>query len=481
MKRFSVFGSLLMVVMAARAGSSQVLRKAELERLWTSAIVSNDSALVRKLIADGADVNVPFDDGSTVLMGAAQSGQLENVRLLLEAKAAPNASTRDGMTAMVLAAQSGHAGIVRLLLEAGADVNARKADGGTALMDAAFGGHVEVIRTLLDFHADPNVTLQNGSTALMAASGKGHSEIIRGLVQAGARLNEGANGGGTALMEAAYAGHAEAVGILLAAGADSNAANSKGMTALMGAALGGHTQIVEALLAARASVSAKDSRGWSALTNARASANPATVRTILAKADNIPADERSIALGGTYVNEYYSSNEGSLLEMAADEFQKVLKTQPQNIEALEWMGAVEFVRWSKPPTIEQFRKTAAYFKKAVDLDAKDPDRHYWIAAISLAFVLTGKGASIVDTAMMLDDGILHAKKAIELDPQFADAMDQLSGLYRRKGVLMASDRPQLDKLSAAAHQDAQRARQRTGNRPSRFNDQFSRPALPPAP
>jgi tetratricopeptide (TPR) repeat protein len=202
---------------------------------------------------------------------------------------------------------------------------------------------------------------------------------------------------------------------------------------------------------------------------------------ILAKAPDLPAEERSIALGGTYLNEYYSSNEPALLEMAAEEFQKVLKTQPQNVEALEWMGAVEFLRWSKPPTLEQFRKASAFLKRSVDLDPKDPDRHCWIAAIAAVFSSTGKGASIVETAAMLEDGILHAKKAIELDPQFADAMDQLSSLYRRKAVLMASERTQLEKLADTARQDAQRVRQRTGNRPSRFNDQFSRPALPPAP
>jgi hypothetical protein len=75
-------------------------------------------------------------------------------------------------------------------------------------------------------------------------------------------------------------------------------------------------------------------------------------------------------------------------------------------------------------------------------------------------------------AAILDEGIQHARKAIELDPQFADAMDHLSVLYLRKGEQALAD---------AARQDAQRTRQRLGNRPSRFNDQFSRPALPPPP
>jgi hypothetical protein len=142
---------------------------------------------------------------------------------------------------------------------------------------------------------------------------------------------------------------------------------------------------------------------------------------------------------------------------------------------------VEFLRWDKPASLEQFRKAASFLKKSVDLDAKDPDRHYWIAATSSIFVSTAKGVSLVDTAAILDDGIQHARKAIELDPQFADAMDHLSALYRRKADVISSERNQLVRLADAAHQDAVRVRARLGNRPSRFSDQFSRPALPPGP
>jgi hypothetical protein len=73
---------------------------------------------------------------------------------------------------------------------------------------------------------------------------------------------------------------------------------------------------------------------------------------------------------------------------------------------------------------------------------------------------------------ILDEGIEHAQKAIALDPQFADAMDYLSVLYRKKGN---------NDLAAVAKRDAERTRQQRGNKPSRFNDQFSRPALPAPP
>jgi len=186
-----------------------------------------------------------------------------------------------------------------------------------------------------------------------------------------------------------------------------------------------------------------------------------------------------MVLGGTYVNEYYSSAEPNLLELAAAEFQKVLKAEPGNFAALEWMGAVEFLRWDKAPSLAQFRRANLFLKQSVDLDPKDPDRHYWIAATNSIFAFQGTGASGADIAVILDQGIEHARKAIDLDPQFADAMDYLSVLYRLKAEHAANtDKGQLIKMAGSFEQDAARIRARLGNRPSRFNDQFSRPAVP---
>jgi ankyrin repeat protein len=472
-----------------------------LQQQWATALSRNSIDSVKELLASGSSANIVYDDGSTVLMGAAQAGQTEIVRLLLSVRAQtidgttalsiaayaghiditrmllaagsnPNGTLRDGSTAMMKAAQAGHAGVVRTLLEGGANANARSKNGLSALMEAAFAGHLEVVQMLLATKADVNVALDNGSTALMAAAQGGRTEIAAELLAAGANAKATSTTGGTALIEAAYSGNLETVRLLLKAGSDIDAVTTTGLTALMGASLGGHTEVVRMLLGAGANPNLKDSKGWIALTHARASANPDTVRLLLAEAKDLSSQERSLILGGVYLNEYYSSNESRLLDLAAAEFQNVLNAQPQNPSVLEWMGAVEVLRWDEAPTIEQFRKATTFLEKSVELDANDPDRHYWMAAVSSIFSSRGKGGSGSEIASIVDQGIEHAEKAIELDPEFADAMDHLSVLYRRKGDKTAAD---------TAHANAERIRVRRGNRPSRFNDQFSRPAVPPAP
>ena len=475
------------------------------QQLWAMALSRNDVTRVRELLATGNSANVVYDDGSTVLMGAAQADQVEIVRALLAAGASVNAQAVDGTSALTLAAFGGRLQIVRMLLSAGGDVHLKLQDGSdalmkaaqggdaevvrtllsagasaatragnglTALMEASFGGHIEIVRMLLQAKADVNAALENGSTALMAAAEKGRTDIAAALLSGGASVNAKSTTGGTALMQAAYSGHLETVRTLLQAGAEVNSVDSTGLTALMGTALGGHTDVAAALLEAGANSSLKDAKGWTALTHARASANPATIRLLLGKATDLSPQERGLILGSAYLNEYYSSNEIKLLDLGAVEFQKVVDAQPQNAAALEWLGAVEFLRWGDAPTLEQFKKAATPLRRSVELDSKDPDRHYWIAAISSIFVARGKGGVAADVAAIVDDGIEHGRRAIELDPEFADAMDHLSVLYRRKGENQAAD---------TAHANAIRIRERRGNRPSRFNDQFSRPAVPPAP
>lgn len=84
------------------------------------------AALVRSLIAHGADVGATQRGGFTPLHGAAQNGNLTLVRLLLDAGADPEACSDDGKTARDFAAEEGHGAVVRTLDLLGDERQARE-------------------------------------------------------------------------------------------------------------------------------------------------------------------------------------------------------------------------------------------------------------------------------------------------------------------------------------------------------------------
>ncbi|CAM3853772.1 ankyrin repeat domain-containing protein [Deinococcus frigens] len=80
-----------------------------------SAVAGNHFNLVQKLLEAGADVNAAQHGGFTPLMGAAQNGDAELVRLLLSHGAQAGALTDDGRSAADLAQEEGHGEVLILL------------------------------------------------------------------------------------------------------------------------------------------------------------------------------------------------------------------------------------------------------------------------------------------------------------------------------------------------------------------------------
>ncbi|GGL86066.1 hypothetical protein GCM10010840_25020 [Deinococcus aerolatus] len=80
-----------------------------------SAVAGNHAGLVRTLMDAGADVNAAQQGGFTPLMGAAQNGNAELVRLLLSHGARPGDLTGEGRSAAELAQEEGHGEVLILL------------------------------------------------------------------------------------------------------------------------------------------------------------------------------------------------------------------------------------------------------------------------------------------------------------------------------------------------------------------------------
>jgi uncharacterized protein len=151
------------------------------------AAMQRDNAEVRRLMQDGADVNLRQADGASALHWAAYYGDAGLALLLLEAGADASAANRQGSTPMWLAASQGNAAMISALLDGGADPNEKLPLGRRPLMLAARSGHVDAVRALLDQGADPNAKEDaRGTTALMQAADQGHADVIALLIEHGA-------------------------------------------------------------------------------------------------------------------------------------------------------------------------------------------------------------------------------------------------------------------------------------------------------
>jgi len=80
------------------------------------------TAVAKALLAAGADVNDGMKGGTTALIIAADTGDLEAVEFLMSRGAKPDVVRQsDGKTALALAVESGHEQIVELLQRKRAD------------------------------------------------------------------------------------------------------------------------------------------------------------------------------------------------------------------------------------------------------------------------------------------------------------------------------------------------------------------------
>jgi ankyrin repeat protein len=137
------------------------------------------AAVLRLLLAQGADVNAQTAFKQTALMAAAEGGHLEAVKALVEAGADMPLDMLD------YAAGRGCGAVVLYLLAKGADAKAKPGAYSSPLHDAASNGLPEVIRALVKAGADVNAVNERGETALDWAKSNGRQESVRALRQLG--------------------------------------------------------------------------------------------------------------------------------------------------------------------------------------------------------------------------------------------------------------------------------------------------------
>ena len=159
----------------------------KLEKLGN--ILSNIEITGRVNIAKMLRVAGASQQGLSVndLVKAAETGNIEKVKNLINAGVDINGFSPTGHTALLQAVRENHINIVTTLIEAGADINLQGNIDHTPLMEAAMREHTEIVRILIEAGADVNIHTDYECTAFMRAQESRNSKTIKLLRDAGAR------------------------------------------------------------------------------------------------------------------------------------------------------------------------------------------------------------------------------------------------------------------------------------------------------
>lgn len=206
------------------------------ENKLISAVLYKDITEIKKILAEGADINQQDGNGYTSLIWACSYSSDENYRekakLLISEGANVNIGANDGNTALIEAAGNSPE-IFDLLLEKGADLNAKKEDGTGAYYNCMihmllYGREITdkdmaLTELLLSEGADvdeaPVTGDLQGFTPLIFAARENNVKVVEFLIDHGADVNAKNVKGDTPLLLAEKDGNAEIVKILKAKGA----------------------------------------------------------------------------------------------------------------------------------------------------------------------------------------------------------------------------------------------------------------------
>ena len=211
---------------------------------------------IHELIKNGADMNARDFLKATALMHAVLKQHDQCIKILIQDWNGVdiNVPNREGLSALVMVAGSGNVENIRRLIQIGADVNYVNKGGLTALMHCAHLGKKDAVSVLIEAGASVNATDLGGHTAVAYATKQNHLGCVKLLLKAGTNLTELNDLGSGALVGAALADSTRCVKLLIQAGADVNGKSNLECTALMIAASKENKANIKLLLKARACV-----------------------------------------------------------------------------------------------------------------------------------------------------------------------------------------------------------------------------------
>ena len=161
-----------------------------------AAACAGQEAVVKKLLARKADIDLAAGGGQPPLLLAMANGHDDVVRLLVRSGARLESTDAAGNTVLMLSAGKGNRGLAEFLLKNGASPQARNQAGDTALLLSNDPG---IAKMLVDLGSDPLAVNARGESGVHAAARKGNAEMARFFLERGVDVSLRSKSGATAL------------------------------------------------------------------------------------------------------------------------------------------------------------------------------------------------------------------------------------------------------------------------------------------
>ena len=193
------------------------------------------------------------------------------------------------------------------------------------------------------------------------------------------------------------------------------------------------------------------------------------------------------AYQGQYIPGAPSAQNVRNADQAIAEYKDVLSGDANNVRAIDGIGSLLFAMGSnaQPFNVDQLNESKSYHEKHIQIKSDDPEPYYWVGVIDWTETWHSNQAMRADYnrahvtkqihdidplpanlrddlsskySATVQDGIDHIKKAMDLRPDYDDAMAYLSLLYRQQAD-MATDSAQRDNLTKQADDLMQQVKQ----------------------
>ena len=150
---------------------------------------------------------------------------------------------------------------------------------------------------------------------------------------------------------------------------------------------------------------------------------------------------------------------------AVQEFKEVLDKDPNNIPAVDGIGSILYQMAGTPFDAKKFEESKSYHQRHIQLKPEDPEPYYWIGTIDWvlaervnlelraaynkdhikqqvretdALPAAVRADYVAKSSALVDEGIAALQKALQIKPEYDDAMAYLGLLYRRRADMVES-------------------------------------------